>query len=95
MLLSSQELEIGQFVKSRAGRDKGKILVVTGVIDEKHVLVSDGDLRKLNKPKKKKVIHLNKITHIDCELKETLLKQDHINDAYLRNKIKDNWIESN
>ena len=62
MLISSQELQIGQFVKSRAGRDKGNVYIVTKIIDDKYVEVVDGDLRKLEKPKKKKVMHLIKLS---------------------------------
>lgn len=95
MLVSSQELELGQFVKSRAGRDKGKILIVTGVVDDKHVLVSDGDLRKLDKPKKKKVMHLIKLNQMDQSIREAIQNHTNLNNAMLRKKIKENNIKSN
>lgn len=49
--------EVGQFVKSKAGRDAGKILVVYDVADG-YVLVVDGKERPLNRPKKKNPKHL-------------------------------------
>lgn len=49
---------LGQIVISKAGRDSGRKFVVVKLIDELNVLVSDGDLRKLEKPKKKKLKHL-------------------------------------
>ena len=49
---------IGQVVYSIAGRDTGKVFVITQVIDINYVLVSDGDLRRVEKPKKKKIRHL-------------------------------------
>lgn len=51
---STNDITIGQVVKSRAGRDKGNIFLVLSVVDDKHVLVVDGNLRKLDKPKKRR-----------------------------------------
>ncbi|GFR35247.1 KOW domain-containing RNA-binding protein [Thermobrachium celere] len=45
---------LGQIVHSRAGRDKGRYFIVVGLIDENYVLIADGDLRKIESPKKKK-----------------------------------------
>ncbi len=50
----TSDLSIGQVVKSRAGRDKGRVFLVLEILDDKHVLVVDGDLRRLEKPKKKR-----------------------------------------
>lgn len=49
---------LGQVVYSKAGRDTGKIFVVTSIIDNSYVYVSDGDLRRVENPKKKKIKHL-------------------------------------
>ncbi len=49
---------LGQVVFSKAGRDAGKIFVVTGLIDDSYVLISDGNSRRLENPKKKKLRHL-------------------------------------
>lgn len=49
---------LGQIVISRAGRDSGKTFVVIKVIDDMYVQISDGDLRRIEKPKKKKIKHL-------------------------------------
>lgn len=50
---------LGQVVISRAGRDAGKSFVIVNVIDNQFVEVADGNLRRLEKPKKKKIKHLN------------------------------------
>lgn len=89
MLNSSQELQIGQFVKSRAGRDKGNVLIVVEIIDEQYVHVVDGDLRKLEKPKKKKVKHLAKISEVDLEIQSAIMEKKPFNDAWLRKKVAD------
>ena len=49
---------VGSVVRSRAGRDAGRDFLVIGILDEEYVLLADGDLRKADKPKKKKMKHL-------------------------------------
>lgn len=49
---------LGQVVISRAGRDVGRKFIVTNVVDDIYVQISDGDLRRIEKPKKKKIKHL-------------------------------------
>lgn len=51
-------MEIGRVVHSRAGRDRGRALVVVALEGEDFVRVADGDLRKLDGPKRKKAKHL-------------------------------------
>ena len=48
-----QDLSTGQVVISTAGRDKDRKFVVLCIIDDHYVYISDGDIRKLEKPKKK------------------------------------------
>ena len=47
-----EPLECGRVVVSLAGRDKGRLLAVTGV-NEKGVLVCDGKERPVERPKLK------------------------------------------
>ncbi len=49
---------LGKVVHSKSGRDKGKYFIIIGIIDAEYVYISDGDLRKIEKPKKKKIKHL-------------------------------------
>ncbi|MBR5257833.1 MAG: hypothetical protein IK019_05040 [Clostridia bacterium] len=48
----------GCLVKSKAGRDEGRLFLVIESLDENYVLLSDGDTRKVSRPKKKKLKHL-------------------------------------
>ena len=48
----------GDIVLSKAGRDKNKHFIVLEVIDEQYVMIADGDLRKVDNPKRKKCKHL-------------------------------------
>lgn len=54
-----EETLIGRLVYSKAGRDKGKPYIIVKVLDEKYVLLSDGCLRTLERPKMKKLMHVN------------------------------------
>ena len=50
--------EVGRAAVSTQGRDKGHAYLVVSVIDDRYVLLADGDTRKLTHPKKKQVKHL-------------------------------------
>ncbi len=50
----------GDIVYSKAGRDMGRPFVVLSVVDTNFVMLADGRLRKVDKPKKKKIKHLEK-----------------------------------
>lgn len=80
----SESISIGQIVKSKAGRDKGRIFLVYKVIDNQNVLIVDGDLRKLDNPKKKKIKHLIIYNTILPELEVKLASKIKINNAYIR-----------
>ncbi len=81
---STDDLSIGQVVKSRAGRDKGRIFVVLEIVDKEYVYVVDGDLRKLDNPKKKKVKHLVVYNTVLQEFKEKIENNVKINNSYVR-----------
>ncbi|MDF2984838.1 MAG: hypothetical protein K0R50_348 [Eubacterium sp.] len=55
-------ITLGQVVYSKAGRDEGRVFIICGIIDDKFVFVSDGDLRRVENPKKKKIKHLDSTT---------------------------------
>ena len=48
---------LGKIVYSKAGRDKGKIFVIINIIDNDFVYISDGQLRPIEMPKKKRLKH--------------------------------------
>ena len=50
--------EPGRVVVSTQGHDAGRWYAVISVLDERNLLLADGDTRKLAKPKKKQVKHL-------------------------------------
>ena len=71
----------GQVVRSKKGRDEGKVYIIMEIIDDDLLLLVDGKLRKLDRPKKKKVKHLYIYKDvIDLEVKD-------LNDSYIRKKL--------
>lgn len=78
------DLQIGQIVKSKAGRDKGKVFIIYQILDDNYVLVCDGDLRKLCSPKKKKVKHLAIYNTVLTEFAEKLQSNENLDDAFIR-----------
>ena len=57
------DITVGMLVYSKAGRDKQNMCLVLEV-ENGYAYVADGDLRKSEKPKKKKLIHLQKTNYI-------------------------------
>ncbi len=62
--MGNNDLSLGQVVYSKAGRDKGRYMVIIEKIDAQYVKVADGGTRKVEKAKKKKLKHLSKTNHI-------------------------------
>ena len=60
------ELKKGQIVKSKAGHDKGDLMMIAD-FDEKGVLLCDGKHRKLNNPKRKNLRHIE-LTELRLDL---------------------------
>ncbi len=80
---------VGQIVISRAGRDAGRKFVVVRVIDDLYGEICDGDLRKVEKPKKKKIKHLNITDDMAEGLAEKLKSGDRITNAEIRKALVD------
>lgn len=84
------EAKAGNVVVSRAGHDRQQLFVVLGAEGE-YVFIADGKSRTLEKPKKKKRMHLNACpTKQDVEMK-ALVQGEQITNAALRRHLK--WVE--
>lgn len=57
------EITVGTIVYSKAGRDKQNIFLTLDV-ENGYAYIVDGDLRKVEKPKKKKLIHLQRTNNV-------------------------------
>ena len=79
---------IGQYVQSTQGRDAGMTFIVVGIVDQNYVLIADGKLRSIDKPKKKKVKHLIPKQELISSLGEKMLSGECVLDAHIRKDIK-------
>ena len=78
---------VGQMVFSKMGRDVGLCFVVLG-LEGDFAYITDGKLRKIAKPKKKKLKHLQPTKHIDFNLKYAIENKKFIKDSDIRESIK-------
>jgi len=51
------DYSVGQIVRAKAGRDKDGFFIITA-LDGAYALIADGKSRKVESPKRKKLIHL-------------------------------------
>ncbi len=78
---------VGRIVVSRAGRDAGRRFIVVKVIDDLYVEISDGDLRRVEKPKRKKIKHLVITDEVAEGLAEKLKSSGRITNAEVRKAL--------
>ena len=74
----------GEAVCSTAGRDANKCFLVVEVVDEQFVLIADGKLRKIEKPKKKKIKHLVSLGKISQETAQKLTDRQLVTNGEIR-----------
>ena len=70
---------LGFVVISKNGHDKGEVYVIVKVVDDKFVLVANGENRPLAAPKRKNIRHLFVSKHrtaatSDLEIKKAIAK---------------------
>lgn len=85
--MEQSDQNIGQIVKSTKGRDKGRFFIVVGVINKEYLLIVDGDIRKTDKPKKKKMKHLVKLNILSEEVRDRVLNNKKLNNAFIRREL--------
>jgi ribosomal protein L14E/L6E/L27E len=73
---------LGRLVYSLNGRDQGRPFVIIRIVNERYVIVSDGDKRKIENPKMKNVKHLQ----------YTKIKANEVIDYLNRGEVPDNHI---
>jgi len=78
----------GQVVYSKSGRDKRRPFIIVD-FDEQYLYLVDGDLRKLEKPKKKKMIHVQIVNDVIDDIKQKLENGDYLNDADFRKVLRE------
>ena len=86
------QIKSGDIVLSKAGRDAGRYFIVIKTEDI-FAYICDGDLRKTDKPKKKKIKHLKNTGTESSYVKEKLSAGEKITNAELRREISE-YIET-
>ncbi len=79
--------KIGELARSKAGHDKDEIFVIINIEDE-YVYLIDGKNRKIEKPKKKKMKHIQPIHYIDSELQNKLNSNVKLQNEDIRKALK-------
>ena len=79
-------LIISDVVLSTTGRDKGKIFFVIGIEDDMLLLVNGKD-RTLDKPKRKKQKHVQKVLRIEHRVAVKLQNGDKVLNSELRKEL--------
>lgn len=80
------ELTLGSFAVSKAGRDSGKCYVII-YIDREYVYLVDGKIRTINHPKRKKIKHINRLNYFDPLLAEKIRNKS-VRDEEIKRAIK-------
>lgn len=83
------EVQVGQLVRSKAGRDKDRYYLVYQTMDDYFVYVIDGESRKVTNPKKKNTRHLQTTNQVAYHLVDRLKAGDPVTDAEVRAAIKE------
>ena len=77
-------IEIGSVVISKAGRDQGRLFLVVGEVDADFVMIANGDLRKMDRLKKKRRKHLKPTGTVVQALVDRISNGEKVEDHELR-----------
>ena len=80
------EFMIADVVSPTAGRETGKLYYVVG-IDGDYILLANGKDRSLERPKRKKRKHANKVLRSETRVAEKLRSGDKVLDSELRRDL--------
>lgn len=83
--MPSENVQVGQLVSSKAGRDKEQFYLIWKLLDQHFVEVVDGDLRGSQHPKKKNRKHLQ--TYGQYSIKLTADTLGGVTDPEVRQEI--------
>lgn len=75
---------IGQVVRVLQGREAGQYAIIIKIIDDRFVMLADGEKRKFDRPKKKNIQHLEILDHVSPEVQNSLLETGRVTNGKLR-----------
>ena len=80
------DLSIADVVVSTAGRDAGKLFYVIGM-DDQYLMLVNGKDRSIEKPKRKKRKHANKVLRSETRVAAKLIAGDKVLNSELRRDL--------
>ncbi len=84
----TKNFEVGDIVLSTAGRDEGRVYLISALLDNTFAMVVDGNFKKLANPKKKRVKHLKDLGIKNQNIAEKLLEGKKVFDTEIFSAIK-------
>ena len=82
--MNKAPIEVGSVVISKAGRDQGRRFLVIAEVDADFVMVANGELRRMDRLKKKRRKHLKPTGVTVPALRERLSAGEPVQDHELR-----------
>lgn len=76
--------QIGQVVRIMKGRETGQYAVIIKKLDNRYVMLADGEKRKYDRPKKKNLQHIALMDYISPEIQNSLLETGRVTNGKLR-----------
>ncbi|MCP8618023.1 KOW domain-containing RNA-binding protein [Salirhabdus salicampi] len=75
---------IGQIVRVVQGRENGNFAIIIDIVDDRFVMLADGEKRKFDRPKRKNIQHVQLIDYVSPEVKNSLLETGRVTNGKLR-----------
>ncbi|EXX88978.1 KOW domain-containing protein [Paenibacillus darwinianus] len=76
--------EWGRLVKVLRGKDQGGCAVIIGIVDDRFVLIADGNKHRFDGPKKKSLLHLELLPVVSSEVADSMRETGRVTNAKLR-----------
>ncbi len=87
------QLEVGQIVFSKSGRDKGRPFIVIS-IEEEYAYLADGMMRKLEVPKRKKYKHIQQTNDAIEWIKQKIIEDGKLTNSDIRKALNNYLVAS-
>lgn len=85
--MTGKSFQPGTIVVSKAGRDAGRLFTVLAWDGDAYLWLCDGDLRKVQKPKKKKAKHVRRTPYVLSYVEEDYRAGRNTLDARIRKDL--------
>ncbi|SFF00457.1 KOW domain-containing RNA-binding protein [Alteribacillus iranensis] len=79
--------EVGQIVHIKRGRDAGNFAIIIGIVDERFILLADGEKRKYDRAKKKNIHHVELCSYISDEVKRSIEDTGRVTNGKIRHAL--------